>query len=242
MSKIEFSPWPSSTICAGSSRASWRQSSLPIDPPAPVTRTVSPVASDADLLEVGLDRLAPQQVLDLDLPERGDADPAGDDVEHGRHRPGLRTPASSAARTTSRTAEPGARGIAITISSISWARTSCGIAARPPRTGRSHIRWPCFEAVVVDEADRVESQRRMVHQLLDDHLTRRPGSDDQGPPGVDQAVLAAPPAQGSNREPGCRGERRREQPIQQEHAERHPGRRQPERGEDHDSHQQVERS
>ena len=44
-SKIEFSPWPITSSCAGSSRASWRQSSLPMEPPAPVTSTVSPVAS-----------------------------------------------------------------------------------------------------------------------------------------------------------------------------------------------------
>ena len=36
---------PAASTWAGSSRASWRQSSLPIDPPAPVTSTVSPVAS-----------------------------------------------------------------------------------------------------------------------------------------------------------------------------------------------------
>ena len=45
-SKMEFSPWPSRRIWAGSRRASCRHSSLPIEPPAPVTSTVSPVASE----------------------------------------------------------------------------------------------------------------------------------------------------------------------------------------------------
>ena len=43
----------------------------------------------ADLRQVGDDRLPPQQVLDLHLPERRDRDAARQDVEHPRH--GART-------------------------------------------------------------------------------------------------------------------------------------------------------
>ena len=58
---------------AGPTRAIWRQSSAPIEPPAPVTSTVCPSRYDADLLEVDLDLLAAEHVLDLhraDLPAR----------------------------------------------------------------------------------------------------------------------------------------------------------------------------
>ncbi len=47
-------------------RAIWRQSSEPIEPPAPVTSTVSSARYEAIELEVDLDRLAAEHVLDLD--------------------------------------------------------------------------------------------------------------------------------------------------------------------------------
>ena len=40
MSYSELSAWSTITIRVGPARASWRQSSEPIEPPAPVTSTI----------------------------------------------------------------------------------------------------------------------------------------------------------------------------------------------------------
>ena len=60
----------------------------------------------ADLFELGLDRLPAQEVLDLDLPERGDRHLPGDDVLKMAGTVRALIPASSAACTTSRTTCP----------------------------------------------------------------------------------------------------------------------------------------
>ena len=79
---------------AGPTRAIWRQSSEPIEPPAPVTRTVWPSQIAGHLLEVDLDLLAAEHVLHLhraQLP--GEAEVAGDQLVQARQRldrdPGL---------------------------------------------------------------------------------------------------------------------------------------------------------
>ena len=66
-------------------RAIWRQSSEPIEPPAPVTSTVASAMYDDDRAQVDLDRLAAEHVLDLnwaDLP--GEVEVAGDQLVDAR--------------------------------------------------------------------------------------------------------------------------------------------------------------
>ena len=58
-----------STIRVGRARAIWRQSSEPIEPPAPVTSTVFPSTYARDRVDVDLDRLAAEQVLHLHGPD-----------------------------------------------------------------------------------------------------------------------------------------------------------------------------
>ena len=61
----------------------WRQSSEPMDPPAPVDQhdLAGEIALDADLVE--MDLLASQQILIADIPERLDRNPAADDIRQG---------------------------------------------------------------------------------------------------------------------------------------------------------------
>ena len=62
-------------------RAICRQSSEPIEPPAPVTSTVSSARYDGDRVEVDLDLLAPEHVLDLDGADlSGEVDVARDQL------------------------------------------------------------------------------------------------------------------------------------------------------------------
>ena len=69
-----------STRRAGAKRAIWRQSSEPIEPPAPVTSTVLPVEERVQPGVVELDRVAPEQVVELDRAQRRHAHLARDDV------------------------------------------------------------------------------------------------------------------------------------------------------------------
>ncbi len=76
-----------STSRAAPSRASWRQSSEPIEPPAPVTSTVLSLTYDATSAEVDLDLLAAEDVLDLNRPDlRAEVDVAGDQLVQARQR------------------------------------------------------------------------------------------------------------------------------------------------------------
>ena len=60
---------------AGSNSATWRAISEPIEPPAPVTRTRRPRSSRPHRVEVGLDLLAPEQVLDPQVADVARRDP-----------------------------------------------------------------------------------------------------------------------------------------------------------------------
>ena len=81
------SAWSSSTIRCGSTRAIWRHSSEPIEPPAPVTSTVSPAEVGADALELHLHRLAAEHVLDAHLAHLARERAARlQQLEHGRQR------------------------------------------------------------------------------------------------------------------------------------------------------------
>ena len=69
ISNSAVSAWSTRTSRAGRTRAIWRQSSEPIEPPAPVTSTVLSARYDATCVEVDLDLLAAEDVLDLHRPD-----------------------------------------------------------------------------------------------------------------------------------------------------------------------------
>ena len=72
---------------SGRMRAIWRQSSEPIEPPAPVTSTTSSREVAGDRVEVDLDRLAAEEVLDLDRADlAGEVEVARDQLVQARQR------------------------------------------------------------------------------------------------------------------------------------------------------------
>ena len=87
ISNSDDSPLSISTSRATPRRASWRQSSAPIEPPAPVTTTVLSLTYDATRLQVDLDLLAAEHVLDLDGADlAGEIEVAGDQLVQPRQR------------------------------------------------------------------------------------------------------------------------------------------------------------
>ena len=144
ISKIGFSPWPSSSTLLGPSAASWRQSSLPMEPPAPVTSTVWSWASLATRLRsvrmgsrrsrswISTLRRFVTPTLPLMISPR-----------EGTVR--VLTPQASAACTTARTTVPGAVGMAITTSVTFWRRMMSGIWASVPTIGTLPTRSPCLD-------------------------------------------------------------------------------------------------
>ena len=77
----------------GAKRAIWRHSSAPIEPPAPVTSTTRPVSQPLQSRGVEHHRIAPEQVVELDVAHLRHRDaPAHQVVErrHGQHlEPGV---------------------------------------------------------------------------------------------------------------------------------------------------------
>ncbi len=145
---------------AGPTRAIWRQSSAPIEPPAPVTSTTCSLQVRAHALELHAHRLAAEHVLDLNLAQlpgdRGLAGAVAQQLEHGRHRP-HRDAALAAGGHHPSAQRAGADGIAITTSSGS---TSSSTRARSPASVVPSTRRPYsslhaqLARIVVDEADR----------------------------------------------------------------------------------------
>ena len=84
MSKMLFSPWPTRTSVLAPASAICRQSSLPIEPPAPVTSTCWS-AQVARRVRSRDDRPTPQQVGDVDLAQTRHAHAALEQLEHPRH-------------------------------------------------------------------------------------------------------------------------------------------------------------
>ena len=81
------SAWSSSTIRCGSTRAIWRHSSEPIEPPAPVTSTICAGQVGADALELHVHGLAAEHVLDAHLAHLAGERAAGlQQLEDGRQR------------------------------------------------------------------------------------------------------------------------------------------------------------
>ena len=71
----------------GTERRTWRASSDPIDPPAPVTNTTLPVRKSAICGQVGLDRPATEEVGDVEPADIVEPNPAGDHLAGPAARP-----------------------------------------------------------------------------------------------------------------------------------------------------------
>ncbi len=141
---MEFSPWPARTTRSGPRSTSWRQSSLPMDPPAPVTSTVWPLTMlrTASRLVVTGSRRRRSWISTFRRARMATR------PEMMSNMPGtvrVFTLAAAAASRTSRMTTPGALGIAMMTSSMLCFSMMPGSSARDPSTGRLETRLPCLE-------------------------------------------------------------------------------------------------
>ena len=153
-SKIEFSPCPSRSDLRRLQPGQLAAELAADRPPGAGHQHGLAGGQCPDLLEVGLDRLAPQQVLDLDLAGASATVTRPEMMSNIAGTVRVLTPASSAARTTCRTTAPGARGMAMTSSSISCVSTRSGIGREVAQDRQVAHPVAVLGAVVVHEADR----------------------------------------------------------------------------------------
>ena len=143
ISNIGFSPWPRITRAEGPSTASWRQSSLPMEPPAPVTSTVWSWASWATWRRsvwMGSRRSRSwistlRSVLTLTSPVR---------ISPSEGMVRVLMPRSSAAWTMRRITVPGAPGMAMITSPTRYWGAIWATSSSVPRMGRLPMRSPCL--------------------------------------------------------------------------------------------------
>ena len=132
-----------STSSFGRTRAIWRQSSEPIEPPAPVTRTILSSQVGADPVELHHHRLAAEHVLDLDLAQlAGELDAAAQQLEDGRQRAHADVALAAGGDDLAAQRRPGAEGIAITTSSGSVSSRISPISSVVPSTLSPSMRMP----------------------------------------------------------------------------------------------------
>ena len=151
-----------------------------MEPPAPVTRTRLAGREHSHLVEVGLNRLAPKQVLDFDVPERANRDPPGEDVVHpghgAGHGPGFTGGPHDLPDHLARGAGHGDDDLLDIVLAY-----QCRDIGERPDDRKVPEAVAMLGAVVIDEGNRIEPDMGMAHQLLHDHFARRPGPHDDGP-------------------------------------------------------------
>ena len=128
---------------AASARAAtiWRQSSEPIEPPAPVTSTMRSLDVAGDRLEVDLDLLAAEHVLDLHRTDlAGEVEVARDELVAGPAASSPGSPRCGPPRRSCRRSSPERDGIAISTSSGRWSRRTRGSSSVVPSTRTPMIR------------------------------------------------------------------------------------------------------
>ena len=184
-----------STILCGSTRAIWRHSSEPIEPPAPVTSTICAGQVGADPLQLHVHRLAAEHVLDADLAHlAGERAARLQQLEDGRQR------AHGDARAAALAHDPRARGAGrggdgddhfVGLGLVEDARqVAFGVAPHAHAVDAQ----PPLARVVVEEADRHEPQLAVAQDLAHDHPPALARARDQ-----DGALALAPRAEGRQR-------------------------------------------
>ena len=163
----------------GPMRAICRQSSEPIEPPAPVTSTISSGEVAGDRLEVDLDRLAAEHVLDLDGPDLpGEVEVAGDELVQARqrlHRHALPRAPSSTIRCAHLARGGRDRDQHLVRAPLAQERGELVRRAEHADAVEPEV---LLARVVVDEPDRRVAERRVAQHLADDQLRRVAGADD----------------------------------------------------------------
>ena len=167
------------------------------------------------LVEIGLDRLPAQQVLDFDLPQRGDGHPPGEDVVHPRHGPGRHPGLHRRANHLPHHLPGRARHGDHDLLDVVLDHELRDLGQRPEHRQVGEP-MAVLALVVVHEGDRVEADLRMAQQLLHDHLARGAGADDQRPSGVLQAAALSPTAKRPTASRGSEAEAVGEETIENE--------------------------
>ena len=164
----------------GRTRAIWRHSSAPIEPPAPVTSTTSSAQVGAHAVDLHAHGLAAEHVLHLDLAHlahqvrrrRESSSKTVGSVRTGMSR-------SRQAVTTLWRSVPGADGIAMITSSGSASSRTRGSSSVVPSTLQAGHAHALLARVVVDEADRRRAQAGVAAQLEGHLLAAVAGAHDQ---------------------------------------------------------------
>src|SRR3954468_17255886 len=173
------SAWSMSTSRRGATRAIWRHSSEPIDPPAPVTSTVSPL------------RYAPTRSSSMRTGSRPRTSSTctsrtwrttvpGPDCSSSNTVGSVRTgiPRRRPSRTTRAQRAGGGRDRDRQLVRLGLVEDAAEILRRAEHADALDAN-AALERVVVDEADRVEVELRVAHDLAQDEPAALAGADDQ---------------------------------------------------------------
>ena len=146
----------------------------------------------ADAIELDADRLAPEDVLDLDAADLADEvpGPAGQQLEDGRQR----AHGHAALATRRHDVRPNRAGRRRDrdddLVGLDLVEDPVEVAARPDHLDAVDA-LAVQARVVVDEADRVEAEVRVADDLAQDEAAAVAGADDQDPAGVLARAKAA---------------------------------------------------
>ncbi len=177
----------------------------------------------AHLAQIGVNRLAAQQVLDLHLPKGGHGHAARQDVEHAGNGSGT---SAGCGRSVQYLAHHPARGPGHRDDHFLRVvpgneRGEVGKVAQHRKVEHA---LPMFPFVLVDEPDRLESQLGMAQQFLADQFTRRSSSRDDHALDMPVVTTHGAPTQHSHPETGDGGRDRRQEDVEEEDRHRHPDR------------------
>ena len=210
----------------GRTRAIWRQSSAPIEPPAPVTSTTRAAQVGADAVDLDAHGLAAEHVLDLHLAHLAQqVDAAREQLEDGRQR-AHRDPALAAGGHDLLAQDARGRGdrddhlVGLGVVEHAWpARRSCRAPCSPP------TRMPCLRGSSSTKPTAALPQLRVAAQLEGHLLAAVAGADDQhlARGALEQRAAQRALDRGAHEEARAADEREREQEVERDHAARRVG-------------------
>src|SRR6185437_7823174 len=157
-----------------------------------------------DRREIGLDRIAAEQVFDLDFANGDDADAVGEDLEQAGHGARLETRGVGGAHHFT---NDGARGAGHGDDELFGAPLPVDAleVSKPAEHGDAGELEPVLGAVVVDEADRFDAELGVGEELLEDHLAGGAGTGDEGAADVAPASTLRPSAPAGHTRKEARG-------------------------------------